>query len=243
MKFTSLLSNRLKSDKPQKMHDLASKSTSGGLSSFSGVFEINEITGNERTELERILIDHNENNRNVVEDLETLMGITSESKAINNQAVMLHGERIKRAHDLLMNYREGAFSSWMIGTYGNRQTPYNFMQYYLFYNELDEEMQEEVDEMPKQVIYTLSTRKAEKDEKIQFIKENKGETKNTLLDLIRHKFPLSDADKRTPSKGYLLVTNLKRCLSIMHSTGYKLNPKERKEVSKLLLQLQNNHGE
>lgn len=70
---------------------------------------------------------------NLTLDLAELSLITSEVKAINNQAAILHGERIKKAQTLLKSYQEGAFSAWLNATYGNRQTPYNLMQYYEFF--------------------------------------------------------------------------------------------------------------
>ena len=90
-------------------------------------------------------------------DLEFLTTITSEVKAINNQAIILHGERIKQCtRTFLTKYRDGAFSAWLISTYGNRQTPYNFLQYYEFYQSLNLELQKRMDDMPRQVVlYTL----------------------------------------------------------------------------------------
>jgi hypothetical protein len=55
-------------------------------------------------------------------------------KANNNQArLLLHrrGADPKKAQDILKKYRDGRLLGLTLigGTYGNRQTPYNFMQY------------------------------------------------------------------------------------------------------------------
>ena len=46
----------------------------------------------------------------------------------------------KERKTILKNYRDGAFSAWLIATYGNRQTPYNFLQYYELYITLPEHL-------------------------------------------------------------------------------------------------------
>ena len=137
-KFNDLLNLRFKQKEktqPPKMTALVERSNNGDLSSFSGVFRVAQLNEKEKADLESILrtfrigeaVDFDG-------DLKALMAITSEVKAITNQAVILHGERIKRAQELLKKYREGAFTAWLFSTYGNRQTPYNFLQYYEFYS-------------------------------------------------------------------------------------------------------------
>ena len=92
------------------------------------------------------------------DDLKALMAITSEVKAITNQAVILHGERIKRAQEILKKYRDGAFTAWLFATYGNRQTPYNFLQYYEFYTVMPQALHPKLDQMPRQAVYSLASR-------------------------------------------------------------------------------------
>ena len=136
-KVNSLLSERLKLplEKLSKMTNLAEMSSSGHLSSFSGVFKVSELSDKEQEQLRFLLEEYGEG-QDIGQDFTSLSAITSEVKAINNQAAILHGERIKKAQELLKKYREGAFTFWLIQTYGNRQTPYNFLQYYELYQSL-----------------------------------------------------------------------------------------------------------
>src|SRR6185437_5934673 len=108
------------------------QSANGNLSSFSGVFSIADLSNHEKSSIETILKDYAIDPENLDDDLAHLISITSEVKAINNQAALLHGERIKKAHTILTRYRDGAFTAWLIAAYGNRQTPYNFLQYFEF---------------------------------------------------------------------------------------------------------------
>ena len=90
-----------------------------------------------------------------------MISLTCEVKAINNQAAILHGERIKKAHQILTPYKDGAFTAWLISTYGNRQTPYNLMQYYEFCEAMPKNLREQIEWMPRQAVYVLATRTGE----------------------------------------------------------------------------------
>ncbi len=202
-KFQDLLNFRFRTkEQPgvDKMTALVERAASGDLSSFSGVFRVVELNETEKQELAVILRDYRHNETDdIAADLKSLEGITSEVKAITNQAVILHGERIKRAQEIFKNYRDGAFTAWLLATYGNRQTPYNFLQYYEFYNTVPAELHNKIDQMPRQVIYTLASRAGELDKKRQIIEAYAGQPKQELLTLIRKQFPLPEDDRRHPN--------------------------------------------
>lgn len=219
------------------MQALAERSSLGQLSSFSGVFQVNAISIKEEVALEAILHKFKGFDADISSDLEHLKKLTSEVKAINNQAAMLHGERIKAAQEILKSYHEGAFSAWLIDTYGNRQTPYNFMLYYDFYSLLNEPLKEVADEMPKQVIYTLSSRKISQQEKEAFLQNYKGETKKELLTLLRHSFPLSKQDKRSSRLVENTLSTLRSLVKELHTGSFDPTEPQKIEMTKLLEQL------
>ena len=219
------------------MQALAERSNLGQLSSFSGVFQVNAISIKEELALETILHKFKGVDVDISSDLEHLKKLTSEVKAINNQAAMLHGERIKAAQEILKSYNEGAFSAWLIDTYGNRQTPYNFMLYYDFYSLLDEPLKEVADEMPKQVIYTLSSRKVSQEEKETFLQNYKGETKKELLSLLRHAFPLSKHDKRSSSLVENTLSTLRALEKELHKGSFDPTEDQKLELNLLLEKL------
>ncbi len=214
----SLLSERFqeKKSKVDKMNELAERSHQGQLSSFSGVFQIPDITEDDRKELDTILQAHAHDDQETHTDFHHLLTITSEIKAINNQAIMLHGERIQKAQTILKKYKDGAFTRWLISTYGNRQTPYNFLLFYEFYSSLDDPLKKLADAIPKQVIYSLSSRKAPEEKKKAFLQAYQGETKQVLLKKLRDTFPLKKEDKRrgkNVSKALALLEKLDRICS------------------------------
>jgi len=226
------------SSNEKKMDALAKRSSTGDLSSFSGVFRIVDLSQQENSQIQAILKEYKKDDQVIDQDLEQIKRITSEVKAINNQAIMLHGERIKKAQSILKEYHDGAFTAWLIATYGNRQTPYNFLQYYDFYTTLDQNLQKQVDCMPKQVIYTLATRNASYEKKKQFIQEYEGQTRDELIGKMRTNFALDEKDKRravTPQEKY--VQRLEQLLQTAKKRSFSPSIEDKKTISLLLDQI------
>jgi hypothetical protein len=242
-KVNDLLFNRLK-QKFSKMTELAEISSKGNLSSFSGVFKVSPLSPQEKEDLEALLHNYkNESQYQIDDDLKHLSSLTSEIKAINNQAAILHGERIQKAQDILKKYRDGAFSAWLINTYGNRQTPYNFLQYYEFYLQLSPKLHPKLDEMPRQAIYTLASRDAPFEQKEEILKNYNGETKNEVLTLIRKTFPLDDRDGRKEDLGEQALIALKKLEELFSQKRFRPSEKQKEEIQKLLGSLMTLSGE
>jgi Uncharacterised protein family (UPF0137) len=222
-KFNSLLNLRLKqkNNEKTKMTALAERSKAGNLSSFSGVFRISSLTSHEKNIIEEILKNFREDqNYDFENDLKSLMTITSEVKAITNQAVILHGERIKRAQEVLKSYKEGAFTAWLMATYGNRQTPYNFLQYYEFYSTIPQDLHPIIDQMPRQAIYTLASRNGEIEKKLEIVKNYQGQAKQELLEIIRDNFPLAENDKRVPNNSSHVIALLRKVRNLVRNPSF-----------------------
>lgn len=227
----SLLEQRLsKKDPKAKVTALAQRANEGHLSSFSGVFSVSELSADEKKHLEEILLSYGQESNSLKNDLEALIRITSEVKAINNQAALLHGERIKKAHTLLTKYKEGAFTAWLIEAYGNRQTPYNFMQYFEFHSQIPKAMHPRLELMPRQAIYTLASRNGRLDEKLELLENYQGESKQEMLEKIRLRFPLNKLDRRqkNPFEALLrMVKELERKIP-------KLKPEDKKRLKQII---------
>ena len=197
-KVNTILTKRLeRSSTPPKAVALAERSASGNLSGFSGIFNIEDLTSQEKENIENLLKTFAvSEDQDFHKDLSSLIIITSEVKAINNQAAILHGERIKKAQLILKEYQDGAFTTWLIATYGNRQTPYNFLQYYDFHQTLPKALHPMLESMPRQAVYTLASRSIPFRKKEEVVKNYRGQTKSELITFIRDTFPLSSQDKR-----------------------------------------------
>lgn len=232
----SMISERLnKNSQTSKMAALAKQSASGNLTSFSGIFSVSELSEREKEFLADILKEYTVNNtEDFDEDFTLLASITSEVKAINNQAAILHGERIKKAQSILLRYRDGAFTTWLIATYGNRQTPYNFLQYYEFYEKLPKNLRPQIEAMPRQAIYTLASREAPLEKKQRFVEAYNGETKAVLLIKIREMFPLEEGDKRRQNFGETTIQQLKRLSSHLSRKNVSITRSQKAIIYDLL---------
>lgn len=236
-KVNNLLFNRLR-QKFSKTTELAEISSRGNLSSFSGVFKVHPLSDPEKEALEALLENYkNESQDLIEEDFQRLASITSEIKAINNQAAILHGERIKKAQEILKKYRDGAFSSWLVATYGNRQTPYNFLQYYEFYLLLPVTLHPKLDEMPRQAIYTLASRDAPFEQKQEILKNYNGETKKEVLKLIRKTFPLEENDRRREDFVEQAIIELKKLKEVFAEKRFRPTDEQKQVLQDLLSKL------
>ena len=235
-KVSSLLEKRLKKETaPSKMAEMGRQSVQGHLTSFSGIFNITDLTPLEKDRLQILLEEFSIDGRsNIEKDLTSLIHLTSEVKAINNQAALLHGERIKKAQSILTRYREGAFTAWLITTYGNRQTPYNFLYYYNFYENLPKLLRPKLEKMPRQAIYTLASREGPLPLKQDIIENYNGETKNALLEKIREVFPLQKEDKRAPQPGDSVINSLARISSLMNRKSFRITKTQKQAILGLL---------
>jgi hypothetical protein len=234
----SLLEQRLKKN-PQtsKMAEMARRSVEGNLTSFNGIFSISELQPHEKALLNTILVEHAEDKENISKDLQSLINITSEVKAINNQSAILHGERIRNAQKILTNYRDGAFTSWLLAAYGNRQTPYNFLQYFEFYEALPKTLRGKLESMPRQAAYTLASRQAPTPAKLEIVQSYQGQTKAQLLEQIRETFPIAESDKRNSNPGDHLIKALSRVNSLLERKRVSLTKSQKQAINQLVDQI------
>jgi hypothetical protein len=239
-KFNDLLNLRFKSKESQqpKVTALVERATNGDLSSFSGIFRMSALTEKEKADLEYILKSFRLRETDEVDaDLNALTAITSEVKAITNQAAILHGERIKRAQEILKKYKDGAFTAWLFAIYGNRQTPYNFLQYYEFYTAMPQTLHPKIDQMPRQAVYSLASRQGDHEKKEAIVRNYNGQPKQELLHLIRLEFPLAEDDKRHPNFASHALSFLKRARDMMKNPLCVPSEEEKRQLKTILTQL------
>jgi len=237
-KFNDLLNLRFKSKENPKVTALVERSNNGDLSSFSGVFRISALNDKEKADLEFILKSFRVSETYEVEsDLKALTAITSEVKAITNQAAILHGERIKKAQEILKKYKDGAFTAWLYAIYGNRQTPYNFLQYYEFYSAMPQLLHPKIDQMPRQAVYTLASRQGAQEKKEEIVRNYNGQPKQELLQIIRLEFPLAEDDKRAPNYAAHALIFLKKAREMIKNPLCVPSNEEKTQLKTLLTQL------
>jgi hypothetical protein len=125
----------------------------------------------------------------------------------------------------------------MMGAYGNRQTPYNFLQYYEFYSAMPKPLRPQIEAMPRQAIYTLASREGSLDQKRLIVEKYNGETKTEVLNLIRETFPLEDGDRRKENIGDGAIRTLVRLLAKVRSSRTVISKGQKTEIFGLLDEL------
>lgn len=145
--------------------------------------------------------------KKINEDIAELLELSSQIRAITKQSIVLHGERIAKGQEILKGYKRGAFTAWLELTYGNRQTPYNFLYYYTLYRELPSKTRELFQKIPYRVAYMLGSRGGSLCDKIQVIEKNHQKSQKELLLLIEEAFPLAYTDQRVKASSSLKLAD------------------------------------
>lgn len=227
---SDLFSEKLKKQNLNRVTTLADRAQQGALTAFKSL----PLSLQEQDGLKALLQEFATEESNLEGDLESLKLITAEVKAIHTQALLLHGERIKNAQNLLKSYQEGAFTSWLLQTYGNRQTPYNFLQYYEFIQHLTDPLKQKALSMPRQVIYTLATRSGNMAIKQALILAYAGETKQAFLSRIRDKLPLAARDRRAEEPSAKALDFLEKALEQMGRPSFRPTARQKQRIEGLL---------
>ncbi len=207
---------------------------SEGSSNLSQVFKVAPLSHPEQDKVSKILDTHRQGDQETTVDLRMLSDLTAEIKAINSQAAILHGERIKKAQEILKKYRDGAFTSWLIAAYGNRQTPYNFLQYYELYQAVPTALAHKLDEIPRQIAYTLASRNGSIERKVDLIKNYRGQSKEEMFSAIRKAFPLSIQDKRAHDPVRQVIENLRRIERQVTDDAFSPSEEQTEALQKIL---------
>jgi len=230
----------------------AAKSDSGFVESFESVSPIQipsiaipinvKLTEKEEREIQKILVEDYLPSEMVSESLVAqhvteLTSITKQIKSISAQSILLHGDRIQQAQKLLSNYREGAFTKWLMSTYGNRQTPYSMLRYYEFYQSATKEARLMIEAAPKKAVYLLASREGDKNKKLELIQKHGLSSQSDLILLIRATFPTHETDRRQPLNTSTIESMSKLCLKLENSSKH-LSDEDRIEIEKLILRLQ-----
>ncbi|BAE80827.1 Chlamydial plasmid protein pGP6-D-related protein [Chlamydia felis Fe/C-56] len=233
----TLLENRFKKNTQDKMETLTRKRMEGELSPFLSRFSDVKLSLNEEEKFRQLLQHYTFDEQISEEDFKNLCHLSAQIKQIHHQAVLLHGERIKKVRDLLKTYREGAFSAWLLITYGNRQTPYNFLVYYELFSTLPEPLKIEAEKMPRQAIYTLASRQGPQEKKEAIIRNYRGESKGEILDIIRREFPLISTDRRQTCLAKQALAFLSKGSQLLKKCS-ELSPEDHAALEKLIKKLQ-----
>lgn len=195
-----------------------SSESTGPMSSFRSLFAVKELSREERELIGKLLEAHvfSDNEKRFEQDLRDLTQITAELKSIEKQAVVLVGERIAKAREILKHYGDKqTFTQWLDTTFQSRKTAYNALAFYDLYQELStEDLREQFKKMPMKASYILASRQGALDVKEGVIKSYSGESQQETIEAIQEKLPLDQGDKRVKQAGKnTLVDDLEKVIT------------------------------
>lgn len=174
----------------------------GSVSSFDSIFKTRPLETKENQSLQNLLVEDffsgavAENQ--IKKDLAELKRLTAEIRAINRQAVLLLGERVYRAREMLKPYKDGTFTAWLEATFGARKSGYNVLAYYELYSQLPKpELQEKMKKIPQRAAYVLASRDGDVERKAEIIRDYYEMNHADLVTLIQERFPIPTKDKRS----------------------------------------------
>ncbi|MDF2577728.1 MAG: pGP6-D [Chlamydiales bacterium] len=171
------------------------------------------------------------------EDLQELENITSELKGLIGGSVLLQGERIKKAQRLFFSYKEGAFKSWLLSLYGNRQTPYNMLQYYELHYDLPAAMRNILEQLPRKAAYILASRQAPLEDKIKILQRYKGEKQDDFIIIIRNTFPGSVYDQRRKNVKISTLNAMNKLCNTLEKATDNLGAEGAQKINELITRL------
>ncbi len=175
---------------------------------LQSIFDIQKLEESEARQLEKLLADEFRPGGNISEeqvtlDLEMLKHITAEVKGISKQGILLIGERIHKAREILKNYGDGkgSLKKWLEITFSSsRRTAYNALAYFDFHQSLpDEKARFLLKKMPQKAAYVLASRDGGIEIKTEIVRDYHQQKAEEIIPVIQERLPIPQ-DQKSLSK-------------------------------------------
>ena len=204
-------------------------------SAFRSVFAIQELDQTESLEIQEILeVSGDRAPEDVQRDFTLLKNITAEIKSIQKQSILLIGERIFQARNILKLYGDGSttFTKWVDVAFSSRRTAYNSIAYFEFYQVLPNDLlRQRLKLMSHKAVYMLASRGGDLKEKIHIIEECYHLKQDEIIPIIQKTFPVQESEKRRQSALEADLQELERALGRVLERREHLNEKHRQRIS------------
>lgn len=204
--------------------------------SFNAMFDMKPLEQFEVNKIEELLTDHFQpaliSEDQIEKDTDQIKNLTAEIKAIGRQGLILMGERILKARDILKSYRYGAFTKWLELTFGSRKTGYNMLAYYELYSSLPNDLKENFKKIPQKVAYILASKTGELQRKIELIQEYRDLSSDEMISLIQERFSPLTKSKRSDGNSKLIVSMYETINKLRKRKNY-LSDIQKQDLSRL----------
>ena len=180
----------------QKISENTSFNLVSQANPFNSIFDTQLLDDKTVNALDRLMHElvtpGTDNAERVREDLIKLKALTVEVKAIEKQGVLLIGERLFKARELIGKYERGTdgFKAWLNIAFKHRSSAYNILAYYELYKTLPTpELQKRLKEMPHKAAYILAARKGELEQKAEIINKYCDMRADEIIAIVQTQFP------------------------------------------------------
>lgn len=206
--------------------------------SFNTIQEVQELSDGEYKDvcnIFRVTVDSLdvESNKEHPQNMMELVTVTKEIKAINRQNIVLLGERISKAQELL-RYSEKGFKQWLHLVFGSYSTGYNYLNYFDLHNSLTKEhLKNKLEEMPAKAAYILASKDAPIDQKIDIIETHYTEQAKNIIAHVRETLSL-DEDKKSINPIDKLLDSLEKTTGKLFKMKEALDDNQKQKILNII---------
>ena len=167
------------------------------INSFSSIFGPIQLDEKDSLTIEQLLKECPVSESQTEKDIVEMKRLTAEIKSIGRQGLVLIGERVYKAREVLKPYGDGSFTQWLIDTFQSRRTGYNYLAYYEFYQELpNQELKDVFKRIPQKSAYKLASRKGNFEVKFKILKDYHHLPIDEIDAIIEDMLPVEMGDQR-----------------------------------------------
>ncbi|MES2199124.1 MAG: CT583 family protein [Chlamydiota bacterium] len=216
--------------------------------SFNAILEVQELSDGEykdvcaifRASRDSLDIElGEEKDQEHPEDMTALATVTKELKAINRQNIVLLGERISKAREIL-RYSEKGFKQWLHLVFGSHSTGYNYLNYFELHNSLPKEhLKNKLEEMPAKAAYVLASKDASIDQKVDIIETHYTEQAKNIISHVKATLS-SDEDKNLINPIDKLLDTLEKTVTKLFKMKEAFDDDQKQKILHILNNAENN---
>jgi hypothetical protein len=175
------------------------------INSFSSIFGPIQLDEKDSQTIEQLLNECPVSESQTEKDIVEMKRLTAEIKSIGRQGLVLIGERVYKAREILKPYGDGSFTQWLIDTFQSRRTGYNYLAYYEFYQELpNQELKEGFKRLPQKSAYKLASRKGNFELKYKIVRDCHHLPIDEIDAIIENMLPVDIGDQRRRKQPQLI---------------------------------------
>jgi hypothetical protein len=205
---------------------------------FTSIFETALLDEKTTNAIDRLMVDlvnpETADEEQIRKDAIQLKNITVEVRAIEKQGILLVGERLCKAREILVKYGRSndGFLSWLKIAFKQFSTAYNAISYYELYKALPKpDLQARLKEMPNKAAYVLASRKGPIEEKAEIIEKYSDLRADEIITIVQDKFPTFSKRESKKSTAQALILSVRVGLKKLLTKKRLLENEDLKAIS------------